>query len=60
MEEGYNFYSHRKGIPIPKQNDDEYRGLQYLQKIQIEMFIELQRKETENAEQDISEPPDWN
>ena len=50
---------HKKGIPISKWNDDEYGQLQYLTKIQIEMFKEMQRKEREDAEQDISEPPDW-
>ena len=50
---------HRKGIPISKWNDNEYRELQYLQKIKIKMFKEMQRKEREDAEQDISEPPDW-
>ena len=50
---------HKKGIPKSKWNDDEYRQLQYLTKIQIEMFKEMQRKEREDAEKDISEPPDW-
>ena len=51
---------HKKGIPISKWNDDEYEQLQYLTKIQIEMFKEMQRKERKDAEQDIPEPPDWN
>ena len=51
---------HRKGIPKSKWNDDEYRQLQYLTKIQIDMFKEMQRKEAEDKEQDIPEPPDWN
>ena len=38
---------HKKGIPIAKWNDDEYRQLQYLQKIQIGIFKEIQRKEAE-------------
>ena len=50
---------HKKGIPKSKWNDDEYRQLQYLTKIQIEMFKEMQRKEAEDAEQDIPEPPEW-
>ena len=50
---------HRKGIPKSKWNDDEYRQLQYLTKIQIDMFKEMQRKEAEDTEQDIPEPPDW-
>ena len=54
-----NMIVHKKGIPISKWNDDEYEQLQYLTKIQIEMFKEMQRKEREDAEQDISEPPDW-
>ena len=54
-----NMIVHKKGIPISKWNDDEYGQLQYLTKIQIEMFKEMQRKEREDAEQDISEPPDW-
>ena len=55
-----NMIVHKKGIPISKWNDDEYEQLQYLTKIQIKMFKEMQRKEREDAEQDISEPPDWN
>ena len=54
-----NMIVHKKGIPISKWNDDEYEQLQYLTKIQIKMFKEMQRKEREDAEQDISEPPDW-
>ena len=47
-----NMIVHKKGIPISKWNDDEYEQLQYLTKIQIKMFKEMQRK-------DISDPPDW-
>tara|TARA_B100000242_G_scaffold220446_1_gene161483 strand:+ start:247 stop:945 length:699 start_codon:yes stop_codon:yes gene_type:complete len=54
-----NMIVHKKGIPISKWNNDEYEQLQYLTKIQIKMFKEMQRKEREDAEQDISEPPDW-
>ena len=41
---------HKKGIPIAKWNDDEYRQLQYLQKIQIEIFKENQRQEIQRKE----------
>ena len=41
---------HKKGIPISKWNDEEYRQLQYLQKIQIEMFKDRQRKEAEDEQ----------
>ena len=50
---------HRDGTPISKWNDNEYMQLQYLTKIRIEIFKEMQRKEREDAEKDISEPPDW-
>ena len=50
---------HRDGTPISKWNDNEYSQLLFLTKIQIKMFKEMQRKEREDAEQDISEPPDW-
>ena len=50
---------HKEGTPISKWNDNEYLQLQYLTKIRIEIFKEMQRKEREDAEQDISEPPDW-
>ena len=53
-----NMIVHKKGIPISKWNDDEYGQLQYLTKIQIEMFKVMQRKEAEDAEQDVPEPPD--
>ena len=51
---------HRDGTPISKWNDNEYSQLLYLTKIQIEIFKEMQRKEAEEEEQDIPEPPDWN
>jgi hypothetical protein len=50
---------HKEGTPISKWNDNEYMQLQYLTKIRIEIFKEMQRKEREDAEKDISEPPDW-
>ena len=50
---------HKEGIPISKWSDNEYSQLQYLTKIRIEIFKEMQRKDREDAEQDISEPPDW-
>ena len=50
---------HKEGTPISKWSDNEYSQLQYLTKIRIEIFKEMQRKEREDAEQDISEPPDW-
>ena len=43
---------------MDKWNDEEYEQLQYLQKIQIEMFKKIQKKE-KDAKQDISEPPEW-
>ena len=50
---------HKEGIPISKWSDNEYSQLQYLTKIRIEIFKEMQRKEKEDAEKNISEPPDW-
>ncbi len=50
---------HKEGTPISKWSDNEYSQLQYLTKIRIEIFKEIQRKEREDAEKDISEPPDW-
>ena len=50
---------HKEGTPISKWNDNEYMQLQHLTKIRIEIFKEIQRKEREDAEKDISEPPDW-
>ena len=50
---------HKEGIPISKWSDNEYSQLQYLTKIRIGIFKEIQRKEREDAEKDISEPPDW-
>ncbi len=50
---------HKKGIPMDKWNDKEYKQLQYLQKIQIEMFKKIQIEEAKDAKQDISEPPEW-
>ena len=44
---------------MDKWNDEEYEQLQYLQKIQIEMFKKIQKK-AKDAKQDISEPPEWN
>ena len=51
---------HKEGIPISKWSENEYSQLMYLTKIQIGIFKEIQRKEREDAEKDISEPPDWN
>ena len=46
------------GMELPSLN--QYSQLLYLTKIQIEIFKEMQRKEAEEEEQDIPEPPDWN
>ena len=51
---------HKEGIHISKWSDNEYSQLLYLTKIRIEIFKEMQRKDREDAEQDIPEPPDWN
>lgn len=51
---------HKEGTPISKWSDNEYSQLLYLTKIRIEIFKEMQRKDREDAEQDIPEPPDWN
>ena len=53
-----NVIVHKEGIPMDKWNDEEYEQLQYLQKIQIEMFKKIQKK-AKDAKQDISEPPEW-
>ena len=54
-----NSIVHKEGIHISKWSDNEYSQLLYLTKIRIEIFKEMQRKEREDAEKDISEPPDW-
>ncbi len=42
-----NVIVHKKGIPMDKWDDDEYRQLENLQKIQIKMFKDMQRKQAE-------------
>ena len=47
---------HKEGTPISKWNDNEYLQLQYLTKIRIEIFKEMQRKEAEKEQYRM--PPD--